>query len=52
MENIRKHRGMKLLTTEKRRNYLKSEPDYHSTKFFTKTLLVIKIKKIQTFINK
>ena len=34
IENVRKHRDIKLLTTEKRRNYLVSEPNYHTTKFF------------------
>ena len=34
MENVREHRDVELVTT-KRRNYLMSEPDYHSTKFFT-----------------
>ena len=33
MENIRKHRDIKLLTTESRRNYLVLEPNYHTTKF-------------------
>ena len=35
MEKIRKQRDIKLVTTEKRRNYLVSEPYYHTTKFFT-----------------
>ena len=35
MENVGKHRNIKLVTTEKRRNYLVSEPNYHTTKFFT-----------------
>ena len=35
MENVRKYRGMKLVTTERRRNYLVSEPNNHTTKFFT-----------------
>ena len=35
MENVRKHRDIKLATTERRRNYLVSEPNYHTTKFFT-----------------
>ena len=34
MENLRKHRDIKLVTTETRRNYLVSEPNYHTTKFF------------------
>ena len=29
MENLRKHRDMELLTTERRRNYLVSEPNYY-----------------------
>ena len=33
MENVRKNRNIKLVATEKRRNYLVSEPNYH-TKFF------------------
>ena len=28
MENVRKHRDIKLLTTERRRNYLVVEPNY------------------------
>ena len=47
MENVRKHRDIKLATTEKRRNYLVSEPNYHTTKFFTENLLAIEIKKLK-----
>ena len=36
MENVRKHRDIKLVTTKKRRNYLVSEPNYQTTRFFTK----------------
>ena len=32
MENIRKHRDTKLVTTDKKRNQLASEPNYHSAK--------------------
>ena len=31
MENVRKHRDIKLTTTDKRRNLLASEPNYHTT---------------------
>ena len=34
MENVRKYRDIKLLTTDKRRNRLASEPNYHTTKYF------------------
>ena len=35
IENVRKHRDIKLVTTERRRNYLVLELDYHTIKFFT-----------------
>ena len=38
MKNVRKHRDIKLFTTERKRNYLVSEPNYHTTKLFTKNL--------------
>ena len=44
MENVRKHKGIKLFTTERRVNYLVSESNFHTTKFFTEKLLAIKIK--------
>ena len=47
MENVRKHRDIKLVTTERRRNYLVSEPNYHTTKFFTEHLLAVEMKKKQ-----
>ena len=45
IENVRKHRDIKLVTTERKRKYLVSEPNYHTTKFFTKNLLAIEMKK-------
>ena len=45
MENVRKHGDIKLITTERRRNYLVSEPNYHTTKFSTENLLAIEMKK-------
>ena len=44
MENMRKHRDIKLVATEKRRNYLVSKQNYHTAKFFTENLLVIEMK--------
>ena len=35
MEDVTKHRDIKLRATERIRNYLVSEPNYHTTKFFT-----------------
>ena len=34
MKNVRKHRNIKLITTERRRNYSVSEPSYHTTNIF------------------
>ena len=51
MENVRKHRDIKLATTNQRRNYLASEQDYHTTKFFPENLLAIKVRKTKIFIN-
>ena len=52
MENVRKHKNIKLVTTERRRNYLVSEPNYYTTKFFTEYLLAIEMKKTQIIMNK
>ena len=52
MENVRKHRDIKLVTTDKRRNQLVSEPDYHTTKWFSENLLAIEMKKIKVKMNK
>ena len=43
MENVRKRRDIKLVTTEKRRNYLVSEQNYRTTKLFSENLLAIEI---------
>ena len=46
MDNLRKRRDIKPVTTERRRDYLVSEPNYHTTKFLTKNFLAIEIKKM------
>ena len=51
MENVRKHRHIKFVTTERRRNCLVSEPIYYKTKFFIEYLVAIKMKKTQ-IVNK
>ena len=45
MKNVRKHRGIKLVTTHEKRNELVSEPNYHTTKRFSENLLAIEMKK-------
>ena len=52
MENVRKHRDIKLVTTETRKKYLVLEPNYHTAKLFTENLLAIKMKKTQILMNK
>ena len=52
MENIRKHRDIKFVTTDKRRNRLVSEPNYHRTKWFSEKLLPIEMKKTKVKMNK
>ena len=41
MENVRKHRDIKLVTTDVKRNKLVSEPNYHTIKHFSENLLAI-----------
>ena len=45
IENVRKHRDIKLVKTDVKRNKLVSEPDYYTTKRFSENLLAIKMKK-------
>ena len=45
MENVRTHKDIKLVTANRRGNYLVSEPSYHTTKRFLKDLLAAEIKK-------
>ena len=52
MENVRKHKNIKLVTTERKRNYLVSELNDHITKFFTTNLLAIEMKKSEILMNK
>ena len=52
MKNVIKHRYIKLVTTERRRNYLVSEPNYHTTKFFTENVKAIDMKKTEILMNK
>ena len=51
-ENVRKHRDIKLVTTDKRRNQLVSEPNYHTTKWFSEKLLAIEMKKTKVKMDK
>ena len=51
MENVRNHRDIELATTDKKRNQLVSEYNYH-TKYFSENLLAIEMKKTKLRMNK
>ena len=51
IENVRKHRDIKLVTTDKRRNQLTLEPNYHTTKYFSENLMASEMK-IKVKVNK
>ena len=52
MENVRKHTDIKLVKTDKRRNQLVSEPNYHAINRFSENLLAIEMKKTKVKMNK
>ena len=52
MENVRNHRDIRLVTTDKKRSKLVSKPNYYTTKWFSKRFLAIEIKKIKVKMNK
>ena len=44
MANVRKYKDIKLVRTKRKRNYLVSEPNYHTTIFFSENLLAVEMK--------
>ena len=52
MENVRKHRDIKLVTTDKKRNTLVSEPNYHAIKWFSENFVAIEMRKAKVKMNK
>ena len=52
MENIRKHRDIKLVTTGKKRSKLVSEPNYHTINLISGDLSIIEMKKTKVKMNK
>ena len=52
MENVRKQRIIKIVNNNKKRNKLVSEPNYHTTKYFSESLLAIEMKKTSVKMNK
>ena len=52
MENIKKHRDIKLVTTNKKRRKLVSEPNYHTISLIFEDLSIIEMKKTKVKMNK
>ena len=52
MENIRKHKDIKLVTTDKKRSKLVSEPNYHTINLISEDLSIIEMKKAKVKMNK
>ena len=52
MENIRKHRDIRLVNNDKKRKVLASEPNYHATKHISEDLLIMEMKKREFYMNK
>ena len=52
MENVRKHRDIKLVKTDCKRNKLVSEPNYHTMKLIEENLSIIEMKKVKVKMNK
>ena len=52
IDNERKHRDVKLVKAETRRNYLVLELKYHKTKIFSENLFAIEMKRTQILMNK
>ena len=52
IENVRNHRDIKIVTTNKQRNKYASEPNYHTTKQTSKNLLIMEMKKTEVKMNK
>ena len=52
MENVRNHTDIKLVTTDKKRSKLVSEPNYHTMNCISENLSIIKMKKTKVKMNK
>ena len=52
MENVRNHRDIKLVESDKRRSILASEPNYYSRKCISKDLMIMEMRKVEVKMNK
>ena len=52
MENVRKHRDIKLVITDKKRSKLVSEPNYHMMNYISEDFSIIEMKRTKVKMNK
>ena len=52
MENVRKHWDIKLVKTDKKRNKLVSEPNFHTMKLTDNNLAIMEMRKVKVKMNK
>ena len=52
LENVMKHRNMRILPADRKRSYLVKESNYHTTKWFPKNLLAIEMNEREAKMNK
>ena len=52
MENVRKHRDIKLVTTNKKRSKLVSEPNYHAINLISESLSIMEMMRTKVKMNK
>ena len=52
MENVRKHRDIKIIATDNKRNRLVSEPNYHTMNYISEDLSITEMNKTKVKMNK
>ena len=52
VENVRNHRDIKIITTNRQRNKQASQPNFHTTKCISENLLIMEMKKTEVKMNK
>ena len=52
IENVRKHRDIKLVKTDRKRSKLVSEPNYHTMNYISEDLSIIEMKRMKVKMNK
>ena len=52
IENIRKHRDIKLVKSDKKRDKLVSEPNFHTMKLIDNNIAIIEMRKVKVKMNK